>query len=266
MARQCVDHYIPLFGRDFYASTATWTAEEVGHYIRLLIIQWEQGGLPADAKRLELVSPGLGRVWELLETKFPVWADGLRRNHRLEEHRERAAELKEARADAGRAGGLARQANVKQTAKQNSSKRQANTQANGQAKTKPPSPSPSPSLNPSPSPTPTVHHTPSGEGSGCENGWEGEAWAEFAEAWASTPNTAAWELDSPPSTWAAYAADPAWVSRAYRAMDRLPACRWFERPVAVTKFFEWVDRIVAGEFDEPKPAGRKQQQLTGGNL
>ena len=133
MARQGVDHYIPLFGRDFFASTATWTAEEVGHYIRLLIIQWESGGLPAEPQRLELVSPGLGRVWGLLETKFPVWEDGLRRNQRLEEHRERAAELKEARAEAGRSGGLARQANVKQTPKQNSSKRASKHPSKNQA-------------------------------------------------------------------------------------------------------------------------------------
>ena len=48
MARTQVDHYIPFFGRDFYASTAMWTAEEVGHYIRLLVIQWDSGGLPAE--------------------------------------------------------------------------------------------------------------------------------------------------------------------------------------------------------------------------
>ena len=266
MARQGVDHYIPLFGRDFYASTATWTAEEVGHYIRLMIIQWESGGLPADPQRLELVSPGLARVWQLLETKFPVWEDGLRRNHRLEEHRERAAELKEARAEAGRSGGLARQANGKQTPKQNSSKTQANGQANTQAKTKPPSPSPSPSSNASPAPSPNVQHTHAGDGSGCENGWEAEAWGQFLEAWGTTPNAAAWQSPSPPSTWAAYASDPGWLSRAYQAMDMLPACQFFEHPVAVTKFFEWVDRILAHEFDEPKPSGRKPRQLTGGNL
>ena len=39
MARTQIDHYIPFFGRDFYASTAMWKAEEVGHYIRLLVIR-----------------------------------------------------------------------------------------------------------------------------------------------------------------------------------------------------------------------------------
>jgi hypothetical protein len=78
MARTQVDHYIPFFGRDFYASTAMWTAEEVGHYIRLLVIQWDSGGLPSDLERLELVSPGVGRVWKLLSSTtacvgMPEW-------------------------------------------------------------------------------------------------------------------------------------------------------------------------------------------------
>ena len=118
MARTQVDHYIPFFGRDFYASTAMWTAEEVGHYIRLLVIQWDSGGLPAELERLELVSPGVGRVWQLLSSKFPLCDDGLRRNVRMEEHRAKAEDLKEARAEAGRAGGSKSQANRKQTVKQ----------------------------------------------------------------------------------------------------------------------------------------------------
>ena len=155
MARHTVDSYIPFFGRDFYASTAMWTAEEVGHYIRLLVIQWDSGGLPSELNRLEFISPGLGRVWEMLCEKFPVCEDGLRRNLRMEQHRAKAFELKELRVNAGREGGSKTQANRKQTGKQNSSKPQANGVANGVAKVKPPSPSPSPS----PAPPPTTEHT-----------------------------------------------------------------------------------------------------------
>jgi hypothetical protein len=40
-------------------------------------------------------------------------------------------------------------------------------------------------------------------------------------------------------------------------MARLPACKFFENPLAVTKFFEFVDRILAGEFDnQPRRHGR----------
>ena len=51
--------WFPFFGRDFLAATTGWTAEERGHYLTLLIVQWEQGSLPDDSKRLELISPGL---------------------------------------------------------------------------------------------------------------------------------------------------------------------------------------------------------------
>jgi uncharacterized protein YdaU (DUF1376 family) len=149
MARQTVDHYIPFFGRDFYASTAMWTAEEVGHYMRLLIIQWDAGSLPSDLARLELVSPGVGKVWDLLVEKFPIGEDGLRRNHRMEEHRIKASELQAARSEAGKIGNEKRWADRKAIANGSQSDRKAiaNGIANGIAKTSPPSPSPSPSPN-----------------------------------------------------------------------------------------------------------------------
>jgi hypothetical protein len=35
-------------------------------------------------------------------------------------------------------------------------------------------------------------------------------------------------------------------------MERLPRCQFFENPLAVTQFFGFVDRILAGEFDHAK--------------
>lgn len=50
-------------------------------------------------------------------------------------------------------------------------------------------------------------------------------------------------------------------------MDRLPSCFWFDRPVAVTRFFDYVDRILAGEFDQAKQEyGKGRRQPAGGNL
>jgi uncharacterized protein YdaU (DUF1376 family) len=135
------DSYIPFFGRDFLAATMGWTAEERGHYVVLLVTQWEQGSIYADPSRLELVSPGVSKCWEVVGAKFPLCDDGQRRNRRMEEHRAKADELKAFRTAAGRAGGLRTQANRKQ----DSSNASILLQANGQAKTKPPSPSPSPS-------------------------------------------------------------------------------------------------------------------------
>lgn len=273
MARQTVDHYIPFFGRDFYASTAMWTAEEVGHYIRLLVIQWDSGGLPADLDRLELVSPGLGRVWGLLSEKFPLCEDGQRRNYRMEAHRAKAVELKELRSNAGREGGSKSQANRKQTGKQNasktSSKTQANGEANGQAKVKPPSPSPSPSPTPTPAPNPTEENSHTHTACGDEfrqAGWAADEWAAFVVVWNATERAAPWQPLMAPSAWVDHAASPGWMERARAAVARLPGCRWFDTPLAVTRFFEYVDRILAGEFDNPKQDRSRPRQRVGGNL
>ncbi len=268
MARTQVDHYIPFFGRDFYASTAMWTAEEVGHYIRLLVIQWDSGGLPAELERLELVSPGVGRVWQLLATKFPVGDDGLRRNARMEEHRAKAEVLKEARAEAGRAGGSKSQANRKQTVKQNSSKPQANGEANGQAKVKPPSPSPSPSSSSLRSEEEIHTHTHTADADFRQPGWAAEEWQRFVASWNVTERAEPWRPLTAPDSWVDLAASPGWLEKARQAIARLPQCEWFDRPLAVTQFFKHVDRILAGEFDNAKQqdSRTRRRQPAGGNL
>lgn len=87
--------FFNLYGRDFLAATAGWTAAERGHYLMLLIVQWEQGSIPGDLERLELVSPGISQAWAVLEDKFPAGPDGRRQNVRLEYERARAAERSE---------------------------------------------------------------------------------------------------------------------------------------------------------------------------
>jgi uncharacterized protein YdaU (DUF1376 family) len=275
MARQTVDHYIPFFGRDFYASTAMWTAEEVGHYMRLLIIQWDAGSLPADLARLELVSPGVGKVWDLLVEKFPLGEDGLRRNHRMEEHRIKASELQAARSEAGRQGAEKRWsdgkriANASQTDGKPMAKPLANGMANGMAKTSPPSPSPSPSPNTTPTASQNEEnshtHTACGDDFR-QPGWAADEWERFVAVWNQTGRAARWAPLIAPSAWVDYAASPGWQQRAYAALERLPGCEFFQTPLAVTKFFEFVDRILAGEFDTAKQDGRRARQRTGGNL
>jgi uncharacterized protein YdaU (DUF1376 family) len=108
MADDRVDIFMPLFVRDFLASTIGWTAEEVGHYMRLLMLQWDRGSLPGELQALERLSPGVGGVWCLLEAKFPADDDGQRRNRRLEEHRERSVEFKRRRVESARRAAEAR--------------------------------------------------------------------------------------------------------------------------------------------------------------
>jgi uncharacterized protein YdaU (DUF1376 family) len=139
-AEDKVDVYMPLYVRDFLTSTIGWTACERGHYLTLLMLQWDRDGLPADLDALDRLSPGVGDVWAMLQDKFPVEADGQRRNARLEQHRDRAVELRRKRSEAGkaaaaaRAGSSNRSSNVEQTSINRSS-----------IDNHPPSPSPSPS-------------------------------------------------------------------------------------------------------------------------
>lgn len=263
MARTQVDHYIPFFGRDFYASTAMWTAEEVGHYIRLLVIQWDSGGLPAQLERLELVSPGVGRVWQLLSSKFPLCDDGLRRNARMEEHRARAEDLKEARSEAGQEGNRKRWGDRKPIAKASQTDRKPI--AKGIAKVSPPSPSPSPSPSGSPEEK-CIAHTRVESDEFRQRGWAADEWQRFVSDWNVTDKATPWTPLVPPASWVDLAATPGWLERARQAMERLPSCQFFDQPVAVTRFFEYLDRILAGEFDNPKQDARKRREPVGGNL
>ena len=117
-----VDVYMPLYVRDFLTSTIGWTAEERGHYLTLLMIQWDRGALPGDADDLERFSPGVAQCWTVLDSKFPVCEDGARRNARLEEHRDRCIGIREKRSRAAKAaasgrwsGDASRIANASQT-------------------------------------------------------------------------------------------------------------------------------------------------------
>jgi uncharacterized protein YdaU (DUF1376 family) len=124
-----VDVYLPLYVRDFLTSTIGWTAEERGHYLTLLMIQWDRGCLPADMADLERLSAGVGKCWNVLSEKFPACEDGTRRNAKLEEHRCRCVEIREKRSQAAKSaasgrwcGDASRIANAQQT----HSKRTAN--------------------------------------------------------------------------------------------------------------------------------------------
>jgi hypothetical protein len=83
-------------------------------------------------------------------------------------------------------------------------------------------------------------------------GWAAEAWSEFVAQWNATERAAKWTPLMAPTGWVDLAASPGWLDRARQAMARLPGCKFFETPLAVTKFFEFVDRILAGEFDNPQ--------------
>lgn len=85
---------LPLYYNDITRSTITWTDEEFGAYMRLLIEQWDKGGLPNDMKRLSRISTSLESNWEIIKEKFPL-TDGLLKNPVMEEIRAKSQKHKE---------------------------------------------------------------------------------------------------------------------------------------------------------------------------
>jgi hypothetical protein len=107
-------------------------------------------------------------------------------------------------------------------------------------------------------------HTDNGEFR--KPGWAADEWARFVAVWNRTERAVPWTALGPPLGWVDLAASPGWLTRAFEAMTRLPQCQWYDQPLAVTRFFEHLDRILAGEFDNPKQDARKRRQPVGGNL
>ena len=106
-------------------------------------------------------------------------------------------------------------------------------------------------------------HTPRTRGDDDEfrkPGWAGEEWASFVAVWNATAKAAKWTPLVAPDGWVDAAASPGWLQKARLAVERLPRCLYFDKPLAVTQLLQagWVDRIIGGEFDNPrqKPSGR----------
>lgn len=88
------DPVLPLYYNDITTSTQDWTDEEFGAYMRLLIHQWRQGGLPKDYQRLARIATSLDTNWPMLKLKF-VEIDGVLKNEVMEDIREKRDKHKE---------------------------------------------------------------------------------------------------------------------------------------------------------------------------
>lgn len=100
--------WMPFWGTDFMAATLGWSASERGAYMILLWASWEGDGLPAEPERLFRLDPDIRPAWHLLEDKFPIAADGKRRNARQERERGEMRELGKRNADKARKAASAR--------------------------------------------------------------------------------------------------------------------------------------------------------------
>lgn len=258
-----MSQWFPMFGRDFLAATLGWSAEERGHYITLLVAQWEQGGLPKDMKRLELISPGVGKCWKTLEEKFPVGAGGRLRNLRLEHERHLSHERSE----------RARQSASARWAKQAEQDAGADVSAGPEAaescegtcdgtcdRTCPDDASMSMSYSPPPPPT-----TPPEFGEETRHGW-----ATLREAWnAAWGEKRQWRSSEPPSEAIARLAEPGWLEDAIKGIPEIKRglCSGFKTPPTLRQYCardekgSFVARMLGGEFtDTPRAVPRPRLQ------
>jgi hypothetical protein len=83
-------------------------------------------------------------------------------------------------------------------------------------------------------------------------GWAAVEWDRWLAEWNQTERAQRWDHLTPPHNWVDLAASPGWLECAREALAMLPSRRYFATPVPMTRFFEFIDRIRAGEFAEPK--------------
>jgi uncharacterized protein YdaU (DUF1376 family) len=110
------DHFFfPFFWKDFQLSTARWTDEQVGAYLRLLMWAWDEVGLPIDEQALMSMGDwsveAWSRIWPKVGPKF------IRRGRRLFNLRqEEIRQQIQAKSDKARAAAFARHAQSGRTA------------------------------------------------------------------------------------------------------------------------------------------------------
>jgi uncharacterized protein YdaU (DUF1376 family) len=241
--------WFAFFGRDFLAATLGWSAEERGHYITLLVAQWEQDGLPSDMKRLELISPGVSRCWATIEPKFQTGAGGRLRNVRLEHERHLAHERSErarqsASARWGKKPETAAGADVSAGQDQAGCSEQCDgicdRICSGDAAM---------TMSYSPPPPPPSPPALGGE--------IGQAWVRLRDAWnAAWKDKRQWRSTEPPPAALARLAEPGWLEDALRAIPeiRQGACAGFKTPPTLRQFCyrdergSFVARLLGGEF------------------
>jgi uncharacterized protein YdaU (DUF1376 family) len=242
-----VSSWFPFFGRDFLTATSGWTAEERGHYITLLIVQWEQKALVDDLARLELVSPGVTRCWEVVSEKFPLCSDGKRRNIRLEHERSKSQDRSE-------------------RARQSASARWASEAVSGgdQTDAKPPPdanamrthmPEQCERICTSNAPMSMSMKGTSSSARACA--WE-ELWPALRQAWNAGVGVK-WRSSRPSETVKAALAEDGWMDLASKAIEHLPKCLYFGDPVTLNQFCKpgFVDEVLGGKWNNPKRAAKQ---------
>jgi hypothetical protein len=87
------------------------------------------------------------------------------------------------------------------------------------------------------------------------------AWEALRDAWNAgrrQDDPQLWRSPAPPDKAAARLQEAGWLDRAVQAVGHLRRCRWFETPVTLPQLCGrgFVDRVLAGQYDAPRPPGR----------
>jgi hypothetical protein len=89
------------------------------------------------------------------------------------------------------------------------------------------------------------------------------AWVELVKAGRGKP----YGSSAMPKGWTDRIAEPGWLDEALEAIQRLPACRFFEHPVTLHQLCldGFVGKVLAGQYDDPKagsarPTGRSDER------
>ena len=125
----------PFFYEDFLNGTSYMSPEEVGIYVRLLCYQWSKGGVPSDEEMLFRIA-GLQQASNKLATsitkgKFLKDSDGILRNQRLAQIRDKAFDQMRKMSERGKKGAKARhlaRSNKLATSQQQASNKLATSQ------------------------------------------------------------------------------------------------------------------------------------------
>ena len=101
-----------LYAADFYMDTISWSNEEIGIYLRLLLSEWINGPLDFNAKHLAGISQislrKFGIKWVKIGDKFVLNDDGKIINVKLEMVREEQKKYREKKSLSGKAGIVAK--------------------------------------------------------------------------------------------------------------------------------------------------------------
>lgn len=105
------DHWFKFFYKLFLISTQGWKDDEVGAYLKLLINQFDRGGLPDDEVELSKLITTFKKNWPLLSKKFKKCEDGKLRNDFMDGIRKERNEIIESYRRRGEKGGRPKKQN-----------------------------------------------------------------------------------------------------------------------------------------------------------